>query len=306
MRIALVAPDWGNSWIPLFKNEVESRGHEFFHWEAGKECPLRFYGPHANKHGPGESGHDFFDVLLHAWATSEPVPGKRNIMFLRRYELFDNCLSKQNWEHVSDLIIVNSWIKFIVDDYFKRKQIKTKTHLIYNAVDTSQWTFKERKPNKRIGMSCHVHPKKNLPLALDIIAGTDYELHIAGAIQDPCTAEYLDHRAKLQKNKVYLYGHIPREQLNMWWEQMGFCLSTSISEGNPNNVLEAMAKGIKPVVHHWPGAGDQFPHLFNTSQEAKTILSSDERYDSNRYLELVNQRFSLDNIKRVIDIGVST
>lgn len=285
MRVALIAPDWGNSWIPLLQKEIESRGHDFDHVKQ----------PYVSSS---------VDVYLHAWAASQPIPGRRNVMFMRRYEFFTNALSKIEWEYVSDLIFCNSWIKSRVEKYFKAKGINTKTHLIYNAVDTSKWTFRQRKPNNKIGMVCSIHSKKNLPLAMDIISNTDYELHIAGELQDPCVAEYLDYMGKRLKNKVYMYGQIPREQLDVWWEQMGFCLSTSISEGNPNNVLEAMAKGIKPVVHHWPGAEDQFPHLFKTSSEAKTILSSDERHDSSRYLELVNERFSMKNIERAIDIAI--
>lgn len=292
MRVALVAPDWGNSWIPMIQAEVERRGHEF------KRSVKGFVF--------GEA-----DVYIHGWAASKPVRGEKNIMFLRRYELFDGALSKQNWGDISDLILCNTWIKSVVDKYFKVNGIKTRTHLVYNAVDTSKWTFRERGPNKRIGMVCSVHPKKNIPLALEILRYMhhDTELHIAGAIQDPCTAEYLNYMGKKQKRTVYLYGHIPRGQLDIWWEQMGFCLSTSISEGNPNNVLEAMAKGIKPIVHDWPGASDQFPKecLFKTSLEAFRAMEGDTEneplYDSRRYLDWVKARYSLDNIKSVVDLA---
>lgn len=299
MKIALIAPDWGNSWIPLIQAEVERRGNEF-----AQITP-------ANLALASAELIPAFDIFMHAWA-GPPIEGKRNVMFLRRYELFNGALAKIDWEHVQDLILVNSWIKGIVDTHFKAKGIKTKTHLIYNAVDTAQWAYQPRRGNHRIGMACHVHPKKNLPLALELLAQLPpgYELHIAGAIQDSCTAEYLDHLGKALQRKVYLYGHIPRDQLNVWWEQFGFCLSTSISEGNPNNVLEAMAKGIKPLVLNWPGAEDQFPAecIGNSAQALAYIVMNTQAghspYDSAGYLALVESRFSLNNIKRAVDIAL--
>lgn len=300
MRVALVAPDWGNSWIPLIKAEVERRGHEFEVVRPNHNFALSH------------------DIYIHAWATGPAVRGGRNVMFLRRFELFDGCLTRVNWEHVSDLIIVNSWIKELVDAYFIEKGIQTKTHLIYNAVDLSKWTFKDRKPNNRIGMACHVHPKKNLPLAVEVLSHLpeDFELHIAGQIQDGATAEYINHIAKLNRRRVYMYDHIPREQLDLWWEQMGFCLSTSISEGNPNNVLEAMAKGIKPVVLNWPGAADQFPEEWvgNSGEElAELICEYDPdfnarhmfaNYHSASYRKHVETFYSLDNIRRAVDVAL--
>lgn len=292
MRVALVAPDWGNSWIPMIQAEVERRGHEF------KRSVKGFVF--------GEA-----DIYLHAWADGSPIGGARNVMFLRRYELFNGALAKIDWANVQDLILCNTWIKSVVDRYFEAQGIKTRTHLIYNAVDTSAWTFRDRAPSKNIGMVCSIHPKKNIPLALEVMANTqmEYELHIAGQIQDPCTAEYLNYMGKRLRRKIVLYGHIPREDLDFWWEQMGFCLCTSISEGNPNNVLEAMAKGIMPIIHEWPGASDQFPDdlLFKTAFGAGQILSNTllgKKYDSSRYLELVKERYSLDNIRQVVDIAL--
>jgi glycosyltransferase involved in cell wall biosynthesis len=286
MRVVLVTP-WDNAWVPMFEEAVTSRGHVF---ELSK-TPKRA------------------DIVIHGWASgaSQPVKGAKNVMFLRRYELFDNGLAKVDWRGIDHLICVNSWIAEVVRAVFARKGIKTPVSVVYNAVDTRRWRFKERRPNHLVGMACHVHPKKNIPLALQIMAQLpeECELHIAGDIQDPCTAEYLNHLGKTITRKVYLYGHIDRSQLDSWWEPMGVCLSTSISEGNPNNVLEAMAKGIKPVVHAWPGSEDQFKGLlFDTAAEAAAMITS-AAYDSLAYRTKVEKDFSLKNIEKVVDLCLS-
>ncbi len=285
MKVILITP-WDNAWVPFFAKAIKDRGHEF------KCVPT--------------VGHEKADVFIHGWAgQSQAVNGARNIVFLRRYELFSGGLGRVNWKDVDALICVNSWVMDRVKDVFEVNGTKTPVHLIYNGTDLEKWKFKERKPNKKIGMACHVHPKKNLPLALQVLALLpDYELHIAGEIQDPCTAEYLNHAAKVMRRRIYLYGHV--DEMNLWWEQMGVCLSTSLSEGNPNNVIEAMAKGIKPVVHCWPGSEDQFgEYVFGTAQEGAEMIQS-PYYASAEYRAVVGEKFSLKNIERVVDIALQT
>lgn len=285
MKVSLVTP-WDNAWVPIFKDEVEARGHEFELTTAPKNS----------------------DVVIHGWASgsSQPLKGARNVMFLRRYELFDGGLSKVQWSGIDHLVCVNEWIAGVVKDVFKRNNVKTPVSVIYNAFEDRRWSFKVRKPGKKIGMACHIHPKKNLPLALQVLGELpdDYELHIAGAMQDPCTAEYLNHVAKRMQRSVYFYGHV--DAMNFWWEGMNYCLSTSISEGNPNNVIEAMAKGIKPVVHCWPGADVQFPPdlLFSKASLAASIIAS-ETYDSVVYKQWVDLYYSRKNIQKVVDLALA-
>lgn len=291
MRVALVTP-WDNAWVPYFRKSIEARGHEFALYRPKQELARA-------------------DVVMHGWASgdSQPLGGARNVMFLRRYELFDGGLGRVKWDGVDALICVNSWIRDIVQSVFEQNKVKTPVHLIYNGTDATRWRFRERGHGKKIGMACHVHPKKNLPLAAQILAflPEGYELHIAGEIQDPCTAEYLNHLGKRVRRKIYLYGHIPTEQLSLWWEQMNYCLSTSLSEGNPNNVIEAMAKGIKPIVHDWPGAEDQFPDTlrFKTVMDAVLETAEGSSYESARYRSIVEQKFSLTNIERAVDLALA-
>jgi glycosyltransferase involved in cell wall biosynthesis len=276
LKVVLVTP-WNNAWVPLFKREIESRGHEF----VLSKIPQKG------------------DVVMHGWASTDPVDGARNVMFLRRYELFETA-PKVKWSKVDHLIVCNDWIAERV-----KHKVDCPVSVVYNAADLDFWAYKERKPNKNVGMACHVHPKKNLPLALQIMdLLPDYELHIAGDIQDGWTYEYLNHMAKIMRIKVYLYGGLTREELNVWWEDKGVCLSTSISEGNPNNVIEAMAKGIKPVVHWWPGAEMQFGDAcFRGVSEAALDIESDD-YHSPAYRQIVQERYSVNNIKKAVDIAL--
>lgn len=283
MKIAMVAPDWGNSWIPLYTSILEKEGHE-----------VRVVRP--------DKQSDFdADLGLHMWAAPSVNWYPRNIMFMRRYEFFTNEWKKFDWSKIETLIFCNEWIKANVEEFFQGNGLRTE--LIYNAVDTSRWTFKKRSHGNKIGMVCFVHPKKNIPLAIQImsILPPEYELHIAGGIQDTCVADYLANYAYHKGIKMYFYNHIPREYLDEWWEDKSYCLSTSVSEGNPNNVLEAMAKGIKPVVHAWPGAESQFEKVFYTAADAAADILHGE-YNSDSYFGQIKHNHSLTNYEKIVKL----
>lgn len=286
MRAALVTP-WDNAWVPLLREAFERRGHGFSHHKS-------------------ERGTSGADVVLHGWASgaTQPVEGARNIFWCRRYEVFDGGLMRVDWSRADHLVVVNSWIRKYVTNLFAQMRVSVPVSLIYNGTDPARWRYRERRHAKRIGMACHVHPKKNLGLALQVLeaCGDGWELHIAGGIQDACTVEYLNAMASDLGLKVYLYGHLEREHLDEWWEQFPFCLSTSISEGNPNNVIEAMAKGIKPVVHAWPGARDQFGEwVWHTPRQAAEMMIGEPHSAS--YLDHVKKHFGLGNIEAVVDLA---
>jgi hypothetical protein len=97
MRVALVTP-WDNAWVPYFRKSIEARGHEFALYRPKMAL--------ANA-----------DVVMHGWASgdSQPLAGARNVMFLRRYELFDGGFARVDWKGVDALVCVNTWIRDVVE-----------------------------------------------------------------------------------------------------------------------------------------------------------------------------------------------
>jgi hypothetical protein len=87
---------------------------------------------------------------------------------------------------------------------------------------------------------------------------------------------------------------------------MGVCLSTSLSEGNPNNVIEAMAKGIKPVVHAWPGAEDQFPEDTASPRSTRPRADHQRRRTTPRLPRLGRgEVLAQANIERAVDLALA-
>lgn len=280
MKILMLTPDWKLPWIKTLPVELEKRGHVV-----------------SVAQKPPENTH--YDVAVHMWAIGSK-PGDyadRNVMWVRSYDFYCADLRKMEWDKIDHVVNINKFMFDVTSRYVKHKH-----SLVYNFVDHSKFTFKERKRGKNIGMACHVHLKKNIPLALQILMKLpeDYELHVAGEIQDPDLAVYLDAIAIAGKRTVSFYGHIPHEHMDYWWDGMNYCLSTSIREGSPNNVIEAMSKGIKPIVHGWPGAKDQFKEVFYTVDEAIEMINGE--YLSNHYYDWSVKNFGKGSLDKTIKI----
>jgi len=293
VKVLLIAPSWKNSWIDGFRKACGNKLHHFMHLDPNSPTRLAWEP----------------DLVIYGWADQHVRPEQYlnavKLVFMRRYEFYMQYWKQYDWRQIDGLICVNDWITNQMRGRLFERGIRVPIQTIYNSVDPELWKYKDRKHTGTVGMACHVHPKKNLPLAMQVLESlpAEYSLHIAGAIQDECTAEYLDTIGKAMRRKVVLYGDIPRSDLDFWWELHGHCLSTSISEGNPNNVNEAMMKGICPVVHRWPGAFKQYPAecLFNTPAEAANIILGPIKSQS--YLTHALQNFGLDNLNQVLKHG---
>ena len=247
-----------------------------------------------------------FDARMFMWCNEDTIDFINNrekdakyIVFVRRYEYYSQPLEKVDWSKVDAVIMVND---YLAKGFFQRTGVKP--HVIHNGVMPEDWTYRERGHGKQIAIVGFVNQKKNYPLALQILAALpeDYTLHIAGDVQCLATMDYMDNLAKAIKRKVYFYGHV--DNIDLWLEDKNYLLSTAISEGNPNNVMEAMAKGIKPIVHNWPGCDMQFkPYMFNTVKEAVEMMYTDSQYDSKAYRTLIECAHGLkqyDKIKEVV------
>jgi glycosyltransferase involved in cell wall biosynthesis len=237
------------------------------------------------------------DLIVFMWAdenTKKWIENFHNkkIVFVRRYEYYSD-LESFAWEKVDAVVFVNPWL---AKGFEERTGVKP--HVIPNSVDLSKWTFRERGPGNKIAMVGFVNQKKNLPLAFQIMAALprDYELHVIGEVQDGATVDYLMNLGNSLGIKATFYN--PTDNIDGFLEDKNYLLNTAISEGCPNNVIEAMAKGIRVIVHNWPGSVELLGNglVFGTVQEAIGMITDSFRYDSKVYRDMAEKNFGPSNM----------
>jgi glycosyltransferase involved in cell wall biosynthesis len=257
------------------------------------------------------------EIIWVEWANENAISAsylkpsyKKLFIRLHRYEAFDFYPLLIDWTRVDNLVIVNNYIRDILDE--KNLNIDNyKIKLIANGIDINRLSFHEHSYGYNIACVSHITPMKNLHFALEILRkllekDDKYMLHIAGNFTDLVYEKYIKQSIKkmnLVKNVIF-YDWV--NDINEWLNDKNYLLSTSICEGHPFNIIEAMAKGIKPVVNNFYGAEFSFDKnfLFNNIDEAVTMITTDQ-YDSKSYHTYIiekqwTEKDQIDKFKKLI------
>lgn len=265
---------------------------------------------------------DWADIAWLEWCNQtaimgtnyEGIKGKKVIIRLHSYEIFTDFPKQINWPVVDKLILVAPHIREILKIFIPDIEKKVKIEIIFNGIDLNSTHWKKMQPGYNIAWVGFINYKKNPQMALQILKklteglyNTDkrYMLHVAGSFQDSRYKIYLEYMIKemgLQDN-VKFYGWI--DDMRGFWEDKNYLLHTSIHESFGYGIFEAMARGIKPVIHNFRGAKELYPKkaIFNTIDEAANKIMSKE-YNSGKYRNwIIGKGWTLKNqLKQIKDI----
>ncbi len=248
------------------------------------------------------------DIVWLEWANEMAVEitnklekmGKRIFCRLHGYEALRNDFLKSiRWEKIDKVIFVAQNVLDTAVQNCELLRMKQKV-LIHNGLDLSKYTFSERFKGPNIAFAGHFNYKKNPVLAVQILKkliliNERYNLYWAGTMQDERMYRYIGYILEKMgiKEKFHFVGW--KNDINSFLEDKDIFLSTSIHEGYGVAILEAMAKGIKPVIHNFYVAEEFYPRewIFNTIDEAIEMITSDD-YRSDNYRKFVEDKCSLE------------
>ncbi len=253
------------------------------------------------------------DVAWFEWCTPQLARASRLpktcriVCRLHRYEAFRSWPTAVAWENVDALIIVGN--RFVLNQMLGQVpdlQERTTVCVVPNGVDLERFDLLDRPVGKHLASLGYINLRKNPGLLLQCFArlhamDPEYRLSLAGQVQDPMLWQYVENmKAELGLQDAVSFDgwQDPAE----WLADKDYLVSTSFGEGLPVSILEAMARGVKPLVHTWPGARDFFPPecLFRTVEEfCEAVLQGP--YDRSRYREWVGRRFPLKRQLEQID-----
>jgi glycosyltransferase involved in cell wall biosynthesis len=172
--------------------------------------------------------------------------------------------------------------------------------VLHNGIDLSKFRFRARSKSTSLAFLGFVNYRKNPAFLLQILArlvklDPAYTLYVGGTFQDLRFKIYFDHMVRslgLTDNIVF-DGWI--DDVEAWLEDKDYILSTSIFESFGMSIAQGMSKGLKPIVHNWPGASGIYPSemLFDTLDEAIEMIVTDD-IQSASYREFIVRNYSLD------------
>ncbi|NQT81531.1 glycosyltransferase family 4 protein, partial [bacterium] len=215
------------------------------------------------------------------------------ICTLRSYEYFSEHPREVNWANVDDLVFVADHVRRLSLERFPALR-DVRVSVIPDGIDPDRFTYRRRAKGRDIAWVGFLNHKKNVPLLLEIASQLrDYRFHVAGIFQDERLRTYWEHYVRVNGlDNIRLYGWV--EDVNAFLEDKNYILSTSLWEGTQVAVLEAMAKGIKPLVHAWIGAEELYgpAGIYRNTAELRQALN-DGSYQSGEYRRWIEEHFSL-------------
>ena len=265
---------------------------------------------------------DWADIVWLEWANEvaiigtnyEGIKDKKVIVRLHAYEAFENFPKQINWNAVNRLVLVAPHMKGILKETIPDIEKKVKIIIVYNGIDMDSNRWNKRQNGYNIAWVGFINHKKNPQMALQILkkltegiytADQRYTLHVAGSFQQLRYKIYLEYMIKemgLQDNVIF-YGWV--DDMNCFWKDKNFLLHTSTFESFGYAVFEAMARGIKPVIHNFRGAKELYrkDDIFNTIEGAVNIIKSQDYYSSTYRQWIIDKGWTLKNqLKQIKDI----
>ena len=252
----------------------------------------------------------FGDVIWCEWCNDAAVAvtnhldksgnknSKKVIVRLHSYEALSNYPRQMKWNQVNDVIYVAEHIPEIINTYFRDLNINERhdTHIIPNGVDIDNIEMNKVGTGFNICSVGAISHKKNPTMMLQVFnrlheIDNRYRLHVAGAHQDARYEIYLNHMVNSMQlaGSVIFYGDV--KDMNEFYKGKDLILHTSVHEGHCVSIIEAMARGIHPIVHNFYGAERQYVAevLFNTVDEA--IHKIRDKLNVDKAIRAVNMEF---------------
>ena len=257
------------------------------------------------------------DILWYEWANDVAVYGTRLskikpdeqkiIVRLHSYEALSGMAKNLHWKSVDACIFVAGHVKELMTRQILAFDEITKSYIIHNGINLNRFEFTEKEKGNNIAFLALISNKKGPMLLIHafnwLSKQGNFELHIGGQIQEQRYNLYMGQiiRELGISEKVKFYGQV--KNVNEWFKDKHFIINTSPWEGCPVGLLEAMACGLKPLIHNFPGAKYLFPKKWIWNDFIDVINMVEGDYKPKEYRKFVEKNFSLEKqMKEIVKV----
>lgn len=217
--------------------------------------------------------------------------GKNIIVRAHDIDLHTGNFNGVHWDWVNHLVFVGSHMR---DKFLPQinPPDSVKVHMIPHGINTDKFTFREKPKGNKIAWVHNINWPKSLNLALQVLAeNPDYELHAVGTSLDRWQKWYVEEFVKRNNLKFFHQDHV--EDMNQFLEDKDFILLTSMKEAFSFTIGEGMSKGLKPLIHNYPGAEQVWSqkYIWNKVSEIRPMLEGE--HNPKEYQEYIEQNYPL-------------
>lgn len=237
------------------------------------------------------------------------LTGKQIVVAPVDIEVWQGHQDASYWDKVDDIVFMADHIRNIIDiNALPKVNPDVRVHTIPFSIDLDNWTFKERGHGYNIAVVSERWISKGTDLILQIAyklkeIDERYKIHWLGQRSgDVWDLAYLDDNIERLGNIEVTNILNDGRSVDQFLEDKNYLLHCSHKEAFSAATAEAMAKGIKPVLHRFYGADTIWPNMtWQMIDEAVAQITGGE-YDSKKYRQyLLDRGYDLPSMMARID-----
>lgn len=315
MNIALYDP-YGGKFTAIMQQWWEKQGHEVRY--------SRYYNPElvawadvlwfdtcdnnlASATKPGSAILDD-NANFRPWDLHDhDLTNKQVIVRAIDIEVWHGHHNASLWDCVDDLIFIAPHIRKIANEFeLPGRKEDLRVHTVPCAVNLDDWTYRERKSGFKIGVVSERWTSKGVAEILQIALKLKqidkrYKITWLGQRSDyPWEHEYRDEFVEHHQLPIEFVNTV--DGVDEFLEDKNYLLHASHKEGFSYATAEAMAKGIRPILHRFYGADDLWPGLTWSGIDEAIDMITDGEYDSPGYRQyLVDHNYTLPQMMQSFD-----
>lgn len=244
------------------------------------------------------------DVIWCEWgdhnaiAISNFQTDAKKVLRIHSYEAYSDYINSIHFDAFDRIIFVANHTKQYLESRLFRNL--EQSVIIPNGIDLTKFKFHGEENNK-VAWLGNLKTGKGVQLLMFLAASFPYlEFHVGGKFFEPDMQELFEEH---KTDNVYFHGWI--SDVNEFFQDKTYVLSTSVRESNHLSIMEGMACGCIPLVYNWVGADFLYGQTFSDTLSFKEIIKNN-RSKSSKYRNFIEDNFNqIDSLNR-IDYLVST
>ena len=229
-------------------------------------------------------------------ATKEAglLEGKKKVILrLHSFEILSTQAGEINYDVVTDVIFVSHYMRRLFNRRFPGRLRGQRVHIIHNGIDLKRFSFIPGKERRKIAFVGKLDAQKDPMVMLQAFTflrcrHPELQLHVAGGPDN--NRYYLTMPDFLAKNRLEndtarFYGHV--KDIPSWLADKDFILCTSPFEAQGVGLLEAVHRGLRPLIYSFPGAEELYPATWlwqNFDELERLLVEGPEPEECSRFV----------------------